>query len=160
MKTTESPFSKKTAAGILALLACLPAIALADPGKKCNDHLLNGEYVLSASGFTRPVGSLPGTPWAPKAILEVIQFNGNGTLATPSVVLANPFGDSGLPVGPMVGASGTYIVNDDCTGSVTFNDPNHVTYQIFVDSPEGRTIWMIQTNPAQNVLQGSARRVR
>jgi hypothetical protein len=150
----------RTLAAILPVLLSLPGVAAADPGKKCNEHMLKGEYVLSASGFTRPVGSAPGTTWVPKAILEVIQFNGNGTLATPSVVVANPFGDVGLPLGPMAGASGTYVVNDDCTGSVTFNDPNHVTYQIVVDHAEGHTVRMIQTNPPQNVFEGSARRVR
>lgn len=150
---------RTTLAAIVPLLLCLPGLAAADAGKKCNERILKGEYVLSASGFTRPAGSVPGTPWVPKAILEVIHFNGDGTLTTPSVVLANPFGDVGAPVGPIVGAPGTYIVNEDCTGSITFNDANHVMYQIFVDPPQGHSVWLIQTNPANNVLQGSAKRV-
>jgi hypothetical protein len=35
-----------------------------------------------------------------------------------------------------------------------------VTFNIYVKRPRGDTIWMIQTNPANNVFQGSARRVR
>ncbi len=50
---------------------------------------------ITASGFTRVPGSEPGTPWVPKAIVEALQFNGDGTLTTPGVTVANPFGDSG-----------------------------------------------------------------
>jgi len=42
---------------------------------------------------------------------------------------------------------------------VQFLDANNVTYKIFVDPLQDHTIWMIQTNPANNVFQGSARRV-
>ena len=163
MKTIESRRSKKTIAGIVALIACLPGIALADPGKRCSERILKGDYVLAATGFTRPPASGPGTPWTPKAILEVIHFNGDGTLSTPYVAIANPFGDSGLVVPPVAGtpgAAGQYVVNDDCSGTVQFGDGNSVNYRIFVDPPEGHTVWMIQTNPPQNVFQGAAKRVK
>jgi len=32
-------------------------------------------------------------------------------------------------------------------------------YQIFVDPPQGHTVWLIQTKPGNNVFQGSAKRV-
>ena len=41
-----------------------------------------------------------------------------------------------------------------------FFDAASVTFKIVVDPPRGNTIWMIQTNPANNVFQGSATRVR
>jgi hypothetical protein len=34
--------------------------------------------------------AFPGTPWVPKAILEVLHFNGDGTLTTPVVAIATP----------------------------------------------------------------------
>ena len=101
----------------------------------------------------------PGTPWVPKAILEVLHFNGDGTLTTPGVTVANPFGDLGNVAQPPSGAPGLYVINEDCSGTVQFLDANNVTYKIFVDPPQGHTIWMIQTNPANNVFQGSAKRV-
>jgi hypothetical protein len=35
-----------------------------------------------------------------------------------------------------------------------------VTFKFFIDPPRGETIWMLQINPAQNVFQGTAKRVR
>jgi hypothetical protein len=149
----------RTVAVILPLLLTLPGLAVADPARKCREDILTGQYVFSASGFTRPNPSAPGTPWVPKAIVEVIHFNGDGTLTTPGVAIANPFGDVGNIVQPPAGAPGVYTINDDCSGTVHFLDANKVTYWIVVDPPQGHTVWMIQTNPANNVLEGKARRV-
>ena len=146
-------------AAILSLILCLPGLAAAEPTNRCKDGILKGLYVFTASGFTRAPNSLPGTPWVPKAILEVLQFNGDGTLSTPAVTAANPFGDLGTILHPPSGAPGVYSLNDDCSGTVQFSDPNNVTFNIYVDRPKGDTIWLIQTNPANNVFQGSAKRV-
>ena len=152
--------SSKALAAILPLLLCLPGLAAADPSKKCKDDILKGQYVFTASGFTRPLASGPGTPWVPKAILEVIHFNGDGTLTTPLVAIANPFGDSGNVLQPPAGgAPGLYSIKEDCSGTVHFLDANNVMFTIFVDPPQGNTVWMIQTNPANNAIQGSAKRV-
>ena len=145
-------------AAFLPLVLGLPALAAANPAKGCAEIVLKGEYALTASGFTRAAGSPPGTPWVPKAILEILHFNGDGTLTTPAVTLANPFGDTGAIVQPPAGSPGVYTVNADCTGTVQFGDANGVAYRIFVDPPRGETIRMIQTNPADNVFQGIARR--
>jgi hypothetical protein len=143
---------------LLQLILGLPGLASADTANRCGDIVLKGEYALSASGFTRAAGSLPGTPWVPKAILEIVHFNGDGTLTTPAVTLANPFGDTGAILQPPAGAPGIYTVNADCTGTVQFLDANNVAYRIYVDPPRGETIRMIQTHPADNVLQGIAKR--
>jgi hypothetical protein len=91
----------------------------------------------------------------------VLHFNGDGTLTTPSVTVANSFGDLGTILQPPSGgAAGSYSINDDCSGTVQFLDANNVTFKIYVDPPQGDTLWMIQTNPANNVFQGSAKRVR
>jgi hypothetical protein len=121
---------------------------------------LTGHYVFTASGFTRVPGSVPGTPWVPKAILEILHFNGDGTLTTPAVTVANPFGDSGdVLQPPSGGAPSSYRINEDCTGTVLFFDASNVTFKIYIDPPRGDTIWMIQTNPENNVFQGTAQRV-
>ena len=117
-----------------------------------------GCYVFNATGFTRAPNSPPGAPWVPKAILEVLHFNGDGTLSTPALTIANPFGDTGAVLQPPAGAPGVYTVNADCTGTVQFLDANNVTYEIYVDAPRGETIRMIQTNPVNNVFQGIAKR--
>jgi hypothetical protein len=150
-------------AATLSLILCLPGPASADPANRCKDDILNGQYVFTASGFTRTPGSAPGAPWVPKAIIEVIQFNGDGTLTTPAVTVANPFGDLGNILQPPSGAPGVYWINDDCSGTVQFLDASNVTFKIYVEPPkgntEGKTIWMIQTNPDNNVFQGSATRI-
>jgi hypothetical protein len=145
----------------LVLMVCLPGVAAAGKTNRCDEDILSGQYVFTASGFTRAPGSGPGTPWAPKAILEILHFKGDGTLTTPAVTAANPFGDSGNVLQPPSGgAPGSYTINEDCTGTVLFLDANNVTFKIYVDPPRGDTIWMIQTNPSNNVFQGTALRVR
>lgn len=147
-------------AAALSLILCLPGLAAADPTSRCKEDILRGQYVFTATGFTRAPNSAPGTPWVPKAIIEVLHFNGDGTLTTPSVTVANPFGDVGnILQPPSGGAPGSYSINDDCSGTVQFLDANNVTFKIYVDPPQGDTLWMIQTNPANNVFQGSAKRV-
>ena len=144
---------------LVPLLVCLSGPVAADSTNRCGADLLKGQYVFTASGFTRAVNSVPGTPWVPKAILEILNFNGDGTLSTPAVTVANPFGDVGSILSPPAGAPGAYIVNDDCTGRVHFFDANGVMFNIYVEPPRGDTIWMIQTTPANNVFQGTAKRV-
>lgn len=95
----------------------------------------------------------------PGPCLEVLHFNGDGTLSTPAVTVAKPFGDTGAILQPPSGASGVYLINADCSGTVQFLDATNATFKIQVDPPQGDTIWMIQTNPANNVFQGSAKRV-
>ena len=147
-------------AAVAALMLCLSGLATADPTARCTENILRGTYVFTATGFTRAVNSVPGTPWVPKAIVEVLQFNGDGTLSTPSVTVANPFGDLGNILQPPAGgAPGAYSINDDCSGIVHFFDVNNAMFKIYVDPPQGDTIWMIQINPANNVFQGSAKRV-
>jgi len=145
----------------LALLAAanLSGPASANPTARCKVDILKGQYVFPASGFTRPPASGPGTPWVPKAIFEVLHFNGDGTLTTPILAIANPFGDLGNVLQPPSGAPGVYSINDACSGTVHFFDAGNVTFKIYVDGPQGDTIWMIQTNPANNVIEGKAKRV-
>jgi hypothetical protein len=143
----------------LPLILGVPALSAADATIKCKNEILSGQYLFTASGFTRAPGSPPGTPWVPKAIIEVLNFNGNGTLTTPAVTVANPFGDFGNILQPPAGAPGVYAISDDCSGTVQFLDAANVTFKIYVDPLRGDTIEMIQTNPANNVFRGNARRI-
>ena len=149
----------KCAATLPLLFGFAGLAAAADQNKQCDVGTLNGLYVFTASGFTRPPASVPGTPWTPKAILELLNFNGDGTLTSPGVILANPFGDLGNILQPGAGANGVYSVNDDCSGLMHFGDANGVEWKFFVDPSGGGRLWMIQTNPANNVFQSVATRV-
>ncbi len=147
---------------LLPFVLALPALAMADAPRKCRNEQLKGTYAFTATGFQRPLNSQPGTPWVPKAILEILQFNGDSTVSGPQVTVANPPGptfDAGfIAPAPVVGGTGTYDVNDDCSGWVQFNDPPFVKFTIYV-SGRGDTIRMIQVNPLNNVFQGEAKRV-
>ena len=113
------------------------------PPKTCTVQTLHGSFVFSATGFNIVAGVQQ-----PKAIVEVIEFNGDGTLSVPAATVSV----NGMIVrsSPSIG---TYTVEDDCVGTVAFNGP---TYDIFI-SKDGDLLSMIQTNP-NTVFQGAATR--
>ena len=115
-----------------------------DHGNHCTLQTLRGTYVFSASGFNIVAGVSQ-----PKAIVEVIDFNGDGTLSVPAATRSI----NGVVARSAPGGMGTYTVADDCTGTIDFNGP---TYDIFI-SHDREAIWMIQTNP-NTVFQGTAAR--
>jgi hypothetical protein len=109
----------------------------------CTERTLRGSYVFSASGF-----NIVGGVQQPKAIVEVVVFNGDGTLDVPSATVSL----NGVIVrSPR--SVGTYTVEDNCSGKIAFNGP---TYDMFL-SKDGDEISMIQTNP-NTVFQGLATR--
>jgi hypothetical protein len=109
----------------------------------CGVKSIRGTYVFAATGFNIVAGVA-----LPKAIVEVIEFNGDGTLSVPAATLSA----NGVIVRSVHG-TGTYTVADDCSGTILFAGP---TFDIFL-SPDGDTIWMIQNNP-NTVFQGTATR--
>jgi len=111
--------------------------------RTCTERTLRGSYVFSASGF-----NIVGGVQQPKAIVEVIAFNGDGTLDVPAATVSL----NGLIVRSLHSV-GTYTVEDNCSGTITFNGP---TYDMFL-SKDGDDISMIQTN-ANTVFQGLATR--
>lgn len=120
-----------------------PAISERHDDGVCGLTTLRGTYVFAASGFNI-VGGLA----LPKAIVEVVEFNGDGTLSVPAVTLSV----NGVIARPPA-SIGTYTVEDDCSGTITFNGP---TYDIFV-LRDAEAIRMIQTN-SNSVFQGTATR--
>lgn len=113
--------------------------------KVCGVKSLRGTYVFAATGFNIVAGVA-----LPKAIVEVLEFNGDGTLSVPAATLSA----NGVIVRSVEG-SGTYTVADDCSGTIIFAGP---AFDIFL-SPDADTIWMIQNNP-NTVFQGTATRTR
>jgi hypothetical protein len=111
--------------------------------RACTERTLRGSYVFSASGF-----NIVGGVQQPKAIVEVIVFNGDGTLDVPAATVSL----NGMIIRSLHSV-GTYTVEDNCSGTITFNGP---TYDIFL-SKDGDDISMIQTN-ANTVFQGLATR--
>ncbi len=132
----------------------LPGIALAEHGgHRCTVATLDGLYVFAATGFTIPASGAA----QPKAIVEFIQFNGDGTLAVPGATRSL----NGVIAQIPPGGTGSYTVanlvpaDEACTGSLTFT--GGPSFDLFIPA-KGGDIWMIQTNPT-NVFQGTATKV-
>jgi len=130
----------------VVLVSGIPGQAFAGGDEhSCSVRTLRGRYVFSASGFNiDTVSRLP----VPKALIEVIDFNGDGSLEVPGATRSLNGVISRSP-----SSVGTYTVAEDCTGTITFAGP---TFDIFL-SPKGDKLWLIQTN-SDSVFQGSATR--
>ena len=140
-----------TAAALCAAAMAIPGIALADKDDnkepQCSPRTLRGAYLFSATGFTAQNGAM-----APKAIVERIDFHGDGTLHVPAATRS---------INGVIGRSdpgdATYdLPGPGCVGTLTFNQFLH--FDIFV-SPNGNDLTMIQTDTG-NVLQGKVTRLR
>lgn len=108
----------------------------------CTLATLRGSYTFTASGFNIGAGGVA----VPKAILEVLHFHGDGTVSVPWATVSV----NGVFIRSVDGL-GSYTLEEDCSGTISLGVP---TFDVSV-SQDGRTIAMIQTNPA-TVMQGSA----
>src|SRR6266705_3204378 len=114
----------------------------------CGVYTLRGSYLFATHGW-----NIVGGVAQPKAIVEGIDFNGDGTLVSPFATVSI----NGTIV-RTTGTVGTYTVNPDCTGTITFSTGQ--TYDIFVQ-PTAKQLWMIQTGPdaVPAVFEGTATKV-
>jgi len=143
---------------IAAIGLGVSSVVLADDEKangvrNCTVATLDGLYVFAASGFIIPASG----PAQPKAILEWIRFNGDGT----AFVAGATRSLNGVVAQIPGGGGGSYTVTDlvpqdgGCAGTLTFAP---LTFDLFIQSKGEEKIWIIQTNP-NNVFQGTATRV-
>src|SRR5881398_998484 len=112
----------------------------------CGEYTLHGSYVFTAHGW-----NIVGGIAQPKAIVEGINFNGDGTLVSPFATVSI----NGTIIHSS-GSLGTYTVNTDCTGTLSFT--GGASFDIFAE-PNGKQLWMIQTGPMPAVFEGVATRV-
>jgi hypothetical protein len=137
-----------TSASSLASLVGLATIAISGTVRAdCGLHTLRGSYVFNPHGFNIVNGAAQ-----PIAVFEGIDFNGDGTLTVPFATVSV----NGLILHFPPGGTGTYTLNPNCEGTLTFNDSG-VHYDISVRS-YGRQIEMIETD-ANSVLNGTAEKV-
>jgi hypothetical protein len=108
----------------------------------CTPKTLRGSYTFTASGFNIGGGGVA----VPKAIVEVLEFDGDGTVTVPSATVSV----NGVIIRSVDGV-GSYTLEDDCSGTISLGGP---TFDAVV-SQDGGTIAMIQTNPS-TVFQGNA----
>jgi hypothetical protein len=140
-------FLASAAVALSAGLALSPAaMATDDDVVTCGLKTLRGVYQFRASGFNIANGVA-----VPKAIIEMLVFDGQGNVLTPAVSVSV----NGTILQPPQGNPGTYTVDADCTGTLTFGDGPSFDLHI---APYSKAINLLQTNPG-TVMQGSAVRV-
>jgi len=127
------------ACALLCLVAAMPlgtsATAQAVPDAQvCSPDRLKGSYIWTFDGYTRLGGIL-----LPKAVMQGLQFNGDGTTY-------NLFGTVNIggtiTIDP-TGGVGTYTVAADCTGTLSIT--GGPSFNMYV-GPGGKQIWTTQTN--------------
>ena len=137
-----------------ALVSLVAAMALGTSGtaraalgpQPCGVYMLRGSYLFATHGW-----NIVGGVAQPKAIVEGIDFNGDGTLVSPFATVSI----NGTIIHSS-GSLGTYTVNTDCTGTLSFT--GGPSFDIFVEA-SGRQLWMIQTGPGSPVFEGTVTRV-
>ncbi len=124
-----------------ALVSLVAAMALGTSGtaraaadtQVCSVGMLRGSYLWAFDGYQ----NFGGNP-VPKAIMQGIRFNGNGTFTV-------PFGTvniGGFIVIDISGGVGTYTVATDCTGTLSVTDGP--SFNMYV-GPGAQKLWITQT---------------
>ena len=128
------------ACGLASLIATIAVVtsASAQPtaadARDCSVGMLKGLYMWTFDGYTHLNGNL-----LPKAVMQGLQFNGDGTTY-------NPFGTvniGGTVIIDATGGVGTYTVAADCTGTLSI--VNGPSFNIYV-GPGAQQVWTTQTN--------------
>jgi hypothetical protein len=136
---------------VTAMILAMASVAPADAGDKCNDSMLDGLYVFTASGF----GNVSPGPPQPKAIIELIRFHGDGTVSVPGGRVSV----NGVIINAAGPGTATYTtpvpVDEGCESTLTFS--SGPTHYMFIP-PDAKTLQFIQINP-NTVFQGSATKV-
>jgi hypothetical protein len=102
----------------------------------CSVGMLRGLYLWTFDGYTDLGGGL-----LPKAVMQGLRFNGDGTTF-------NPFGTvniGGTIIIDATGGVGTYTVAADCTGTLSITDGP--TFNIYV-GPGAQQVWTLETSPS------------
>jgi len=99
----------------------------------CSEQTLRGLYLWTWDGYANFGGNL-----VPKAVMQGIRFNGDGTTI-------NPFGTvniGGTIIIDATGGVGTYTVAADCTGTLSITDGP--SFNMYV-GPGAQQLWITQT---------------
>jgi hypothetical protein len=138
---------------LIAVLVTLGSITLQrgyaqqDNPTACTLATLHGRYVFDATGYNIVNGIA-----VPKTVVEFLKFRGDGSLTSIATVVVG-----GIKIQDDAPGTGSYTVNDDCTGTLTF-EPSGFTFDLFI-ARHGGSFHMIQTVTGQ-MLAGGAQRVK
>ena len=122
-------------AAAMALGPSTSATAGPAPARVCSVGMLNGLYLWTFDGYQ----NFGGNP-VPKALLQGIQFNGNGTVTT----VFGTVNIGGTIVFDVTGSEGTYTVAADCTGTMLFGGLGGPSFNMYI-GPGAQQLWITQT---------------
>jgi hypothetical protein len=131
--------------GVLAALLVLTtvskhAVPVAHAQGGCGVGTLTGTYAVSAPGFIFPGNGIKGAE-VPLAAVGTFTFDGAGNWSAAYTLAING------EIIPGVIASGTYTVDSDCTGTMTFVAGGHTPNFNMVIIGGGTEIFGIETTP-------------
>ena len=132
---------------VACALVCLAAAVALGPGTSatagpapdphgCSVGMLRGLYLWTFDGHQNFGGN-----FVPKAIMQGLRFNGDGTTF-------NPFGTvniGGTIIIDATGGPGTYTVAADCTGTLTPGPGISPTFNIYV-GPGAQQVWTLEVS--------------
>jgi hypothetical protein len=118
------------------------------PDEPCSVGSLNGSFGVTTTGFIVAFG-----PIGPVADVGVIAFDGSGGVSQTTTVSLNG------AIVPNRTSSGSYVVNSDCTGSLSLQlpPPAGASNSSFVIVDHGKELRLINTGNGR-VLAGNAKR--
>ena len=140
MKRIVAPAALVTVFVTVFVLGILAAKARADEHRGCSNASLQGSFGFTATGTLL---ALPPPFAGPFAEIGRQTFDGRGNTDATATLSANGNIVSGVTV------KGTYVVNPDCTGSMTlFILPFGITSDVdFVIDDDGEELRAISTDP-------------
>jgi len=136
----------------LVVFGAMSLAAADNEGRTCNNASLRGDYAFILTG-TKPSGP-------PPAALEQMlgltrsRFDGFGGRTGTDTIHASVTGVS------TVSGTGTYTVNEDCTGTMTLFNPGAPPLEMkLVIVEKGQTVWIVITSPSTVMVSGTGKRI-
>ncbi len=114
---------------------------------RCSHATLTGRYAIRGDGFV-PSGP-PPAPLVPFAVVSLMTLDGFGNLTNASTASNNGVIESGI-------RTGTYTVNEDCTGKLTVVlpfPPFQLNFDLVV-ADRGKEFYLIGTTPSVVTVTG------
>jgi hypothetical protein len=115
-------------ASAIALIGLATLVPAASAQSACSLATLKGNYGVSQSGWET---KNPKAPLEPFAIVGTVAFDGAGNFSTTATAVQPMPGPQNF-IPQTIEASGTYTVNSDCTGSLTFTGPGVLTANLVI----------------------------
>ena len=131
----------------MLVLGCTCGSAFAQNGRaSCAGRSLQGTYATKTTGLLyKPELMLPNGEAPRIAGVGVVEFDGKGTVTFLAGV--NSFGGFIVP-NPPGGSTGTYTLDVNCTGTITFTDPFKIPESIyFVLAENAAKLFGLYTSP-------------